>query len=181
MRSNIEKGKKYFHYDFGLIDKEKMQKLEPTDEFEEKIWILNVGNENDLNEITLNNKSIVNFDKQDFHDLQGNFGIRFKHYDIYDENAEIEHVDVYTIELGNGEINAVLFEGYYNKTGEVYTIEELFEYLNKNMPERNVLNQKSDIKDNKLTQDKMQSLVDRHSPTTVEPTQNVKKTRRNKI
>ncbi|MCG6268579.1 hypothetical protein [Vibrio furnissii] len=168
MRSNIEKGKKYFHYDFGLIEKEKMQELKTTDDFDEKIWILNVGNENDLNEITLNNKSIVNFDKQDFHDLQGNFGIRFEHYDIYDENALIEHVDVYTIELGNGEINAVLFEGYYNKTGEVYTIDELFDYLNKNMPERNVLNQKSNHKDNKLTQDKMQSLVDRHSPTPVD-------------
>ncbi|MBY8087786.1 hypothetical protein KW496_19485 [Vibrio fluvialis] len=108
-------------------------------EFKKQCLVFNIENPNDLSTITLNDKPLINFDKNDFKDLDLYFDISYTHYSICVEMSDIFHIDLYKIEKYDGEILFVSFADY-EKTGETLTTNELFEYLNENCPVRNELN-----------------------------------------
>ncbi|EHZ2727074.1 hypothetical protein L7E35_004670 [Vibrio parahaemolyticus] len=257
-----EDGECNFDYDMEQEEvwqdfKHMHQIWDEIDRIKENSFYLNVKDENDLSEVFFNNKPLIKLSDRDFADLELCFDVKRSFYELYIENADIDYATIYTIELGNGEVNAILFEDH-NETGQIYTINELLDYLNENYPERDELNfinytlnpQSNDVRllkmnhkdsdnridsgfflidkeqydlfkngsrrledvsvyddklekiknnsevadlhntivldyqnthENKLTQDKMQSLVDRHSPTPNEPKQQVRNIRRNTI
>ncbi|CSC96286.1 Uncharacterised protein [Vibrio cholerae] len=101
--------------------------------------ILDVRNENDLSQIFYNDKPMNEIKPVDFILLDLGFGIKHFYTRFPIRNADVDEATIYTIKLGNGNVNAIMFEGdnYY---GEIYEIEDLLDYLNKNYPDRDGFN-----------------------------------------
>lgn len=113
-----------------------------NDEIEEikrKSFCLEVKDENDLSKVFYEGKALNELDVSDFNYMKMYFNTQFKRYDLEIENADVEYATVYTVQLGNGNYNAILFEGD-NSIGDIYEIEDLLDYLNKNYPDRDGFN-----------------------------------------
>ncbi|CSC96262.1 Uncharacterised protein [Vibrio cholerae] len=108
-------------------------------EFKKQCDVLNIEKPNDLSTITLNGKPLINFNEKDFKYIDVYFDISYSYYSVNVENSDIEHIDLYKLENGEGELHFVSFVDY-DRTGETLTTNELFEYLNENCPERDELN-----------------------------------------
>ncbi|MBY8087785.1 hypothetical protein KW496_19480 [Vibrio fluvialis] len=102
-------------------------------------YCLEVKDENDLSKVFYEGKALNELEKSDFSHLKMFFNLKSEYYGLEIDNADIEYAHIYTVQLGNGNFNAILFESdnYY---GEIYEIDELFDYLNQNYPDRDGFN-----------------------------------------
>lgn len=135
-----------FKYDYKMDKKEVLQDFRDMHNLDSEINkiikgsdILDVRNENDLSQIFYNDKPLNELKPIDFVVLNLSFELKNEYHRFDIHNADVDEATIYTIELGNGNINAIMFEGdsFY---GEIYEIEDLLDYLNKNYPERDGFN-----------------------------------------